>query len=463
MSQEGLSPEVRQALIDIVGREGYSDSLIDLVSGATDASEYTVRPRVVVWPITTEQTAAIMTLAHDKGIPVTPRGAGTGLTGMAVPMQGGVVIDFARMNKILDIRVADRLAVVQPGVVYADLQKALAVHDFFYPPDPASGPVSTIGGNVATNAGGLRGAKYGVTRDYVLGLEVVLPDGRVMRTGSRTMKCVSGFDLTRLMVGSEGMLGLITEITLKINPKPLSRAAALAVFPSLGAAGRAVTGIMKSGVIPAVCELLERQTINLVRSHTDMDIPEAEAMLLVECDSLTEAEADFQIDRVTAEFEAEGAMMIRRASEEADIEALWQARRAASAGISRVAPNGLAEDITVPISRLAEAVEGAAEIGKKHNLTIIQFAHAGDGNLHPVIMYHADDKDETSRVPAAAADIFRMACDLGGTLTGEHGIGLSKAPFMTWEHDTTAIEVMRGLKRFFDPDNILNPGKMGFD
>ncbi len=456
-----MDAQIKQALIDIVGEENFSDSIIDLVSYSYDASVHEHRPVAAVWPLNTEQVSEILKLANAKQIPVTPRGAGTGLTGLAVPAQGGIVMDMVRMNKIMRISIEDRQAVVQPGVVYQDLQKALAPFNFFFPPDPASGKVSTLGGNVATNAGGVKGAKYGVTKDYVLGLEVVMADGQIMRTGSKCMKSVSGYDLTRLFVGSEGTLGVVTEITLKVNPKPTAVATAIATFPSIEDAGRAVTAIMHSGVIPSVCEVLDGKTIKLLQEHTDSEIPDGEAMILVECDALTKTEADYQMGKAIEVFESNNSLLIQQAGNEKEAEALWEGRKALYGTMHHVMPRLVVEDVTVPMSKIAEVLKGVEQIGQKHGVNIINFGHAGDGNLHPNIMFKGDSPEELERVDKAAADIFALATELGGTLTGEHGIGLAKAPFMPLEHDPVALKVMLGIKNMFDPNHILNPGKMG--
>ncbi len=297
-----MDENIKQALIDIVGENNFTDSIIDMVSYSYDASEYSHRPSCGVWAETAEQISEILKLANKEKIPVIPRGAGTGLSGMSVPIKGGIVLDMNHMNKIIKIRIEDRLAVVQPGVVYADLEKALAPSGFFFPPDPASGKVSTLGGNVATNAGGLKGAKYGTTRDYVLGLQVVLPDGRIMQTGSKTMKSVSGYDLTRLFVGSEGTLGVVTEITLKINPKPTATSTALATFYNLDDAGHAISQIMYSGIVPSALEILGRHTILAINQNTDLDLPEVDAMILAETDGYTHEETDYQIQKVIEVF-----------------------------------------------------------------------------------------------------------------------------------------------------------------
>jgi glycolate oxidase len=458
-----MNNTIKQALIEIVGEKNYTDSLIDMVSYSYDASEHKHRPSCAVWPEATEQVSEILKLANTEKIPVIPRGAGTGLSGMAVPVKGGVVLDLNHMKNIIKISIEDRLAVVQPGVVYADLEKTLAPYGFFFPPDPASGSVCTLGGNVATNAGGVKGAKYGTTRDYVLGLEVVLPDGRVMRTGSKAMKCVSGYDLTRLMVGSEGTLGVITEIALKINPKPTATSTAQATFNNLEDAGNAVTQIMYSGIIPSVLEILDKHTILAINQNTDLNLPEVDAMLLVETDGYTREETDYQLEKAIAVFEKNNPKEIKRAKSEEEAADLWKARKSAYAVLARIKTHFVLEDVTVPMGNISALLKGIEEIADKYNLQIATFGHAGDGNLHPQILYDGYNPDEVKRVQDAVADLFQLSIDLNGTLTGEHGIGISKAPFMELEHDSTAMSVMRRIKKTFDPNNILNPGKMALE
>ena len=382
---------------------------------------------------------------------------------MAVPSRGGIILDLSHMNHILKVSIEDRLAVVQPGVVYADLEKALTPYGFFFPPDPASGKVSTLGGNVSTNAGGVKGAKYGTTRDYVLALQVVLPDGRIMRTGSRTMKSVSGYDLTRLFVGSEGTLGVVTEITLKINPRPTAASTALATFDTLEDAGRAVSQIMYSGIIPSVLEILGRHTLEAINQNTDLNLPEVDAMLLAETDGYTHEETDFQIKKVMEVFSKNNPREVKEAKSEQEAVELWKARKSAYAVLARIKTHFVLEDVTVPMGKVADLLKGIEEISRKHGIQIATFGHAGDGNLHPQILYDGYDPEQVRRMEGASADLFKLAISLGGTLTGEHGIGLSKASYMTLEHDPVAMDVMRSLKRLFDPNNILNPGKMDLD
>ncbi len=458
-----MDDEIKQSLIQIVGEANFTDSLIDMVSYSYDASEHSSRPYCGVMPETVEQVSEIMKLANGHLVPVIPRGAGTGLSGMAVPAKGGIVLDLSHMNEILKLSIEDRLAVVQPGVVYADLERALASHGFFFPPDPASGKVATLGGNVATNAGGVKGAKYGTTRDYVLGLQVVLPDGRIMRTGSKAMKSVSGYDLTRLFVGSEGTLGVVTEIILKINPKPTATSTALSTFDDLEDAGRAVSEIMHSGIIPSVLEILGRETILAINQNTDLNLPEVDAMLLAETDGYTQDETDFQMEKVLEVFRKNNAREVKKAGSEEEAVDLWKARKSAYAVLARIKTHFVLEDVTVPMANVAKLLKGVEEISKKHRLQIATFGHAGDGNLHPQILYDGYDPDQVARMEAASSDLFKLAIDLKGTLTGEHGIGLSKAPYMTLEHNPVAMDVMRSIKKMFDPNNILNPGKMALE
>jgi len=458
-----MDENIKQSLIDIVGEKNYTDHLIDLVSYSYDASEYSHRPDCGVWVDSPEQVSEIMKLANNKGIPVVPRGGATGLTGMAIPQRGGIILDLNHMNKILKISIEDRLAVVQPGVVYADLEKALDQYGFLFPPDPASGKVSTLGGNVATNAGGVKGAKYGTTRDYVLGLQVVLPDGRIMRTGSRTMKSVSGYDLTKLFVGSEGTLGVVTEITFKVNPKTTVASTALATFDNLEDAGHAVSQIMYSGIIPSVLEILGRETIVAINQNTDLDLPEVDAILLAETDGYTIEETEYQIAKVIDVFHKNNAKTVKQAKSADEAAELWQARKSAYGVLARIKTNFVLEDVTVPMAKIADLLKGIKAISENHNIMIATYGHAGDGNLHPQILFDGYDPDQVHRQEAASEDLFKLAIELGGTLTGEHGIGLQKAAYMTLEHDPVAMAVMRSIKKMFDPKNILNPGKMSLE
>jgi len=446
-----------------VGQQNVTDLLIDLVSYSYDASDHNHRPEAAIWPMNTQHVSRILSLANEQRIAVTPRGAGTGLSGGAIPVFGGLVLDMCRMNKILDIRIPDRLTVVQPGVVYADLERALAPYGFFFPPDPASSSVCTLGGNVATNAGGIRGAKYGVTRDYVLGLEVVLPDGRIMKTGSDCIKSSSGYDLTRMFVGSEGTLGVITQITLKINPKPTSVETGLAWFSRLSDAGYAVSDIMHSGIIPSALEILDDNTIKVLREHGKMNLPDATAIILVETDGYTDTETAFQMGKISEVFRKNAAVGIRVANSPEEVNEFWQTRKLIGSIAAQLRNSNVSEDVAVPISKVPDLLTGISMIVRKFGLPFVIFGHAGDGNLHPRIMFDRSDPDQTERVNKAVDAIFRLTCELKGTLTGEHGIGLAKAPYLKLEHGPIAVEMMRAIKRLFDPNNILNPGKMNLE
>jgi len=458
-----MDEKTKKALMDIVGEENFTESLIDMVSYSKDASEHKHRPEAAVWATTTEQISEILKLANQEKLPVTARGAGTSLAGLAVPQKGGLILDLGRMNKIIKISIEDRLAMVQPGVVYAKLEQTLKPHGFFFPPDPASGTVSTLGGNVACNAGGIRGAKYGTTKDYVLGLEVVLADGRVFHTGSRCMKSVSGYDLTKLFVGSEGTLGVTTEITLKINPKPPLSCTAMATFDSVEDAGRTVSKIMHSGILPSALEVVNQQTLIAINQNTDLNLPEVEAILIAETDGHTREETEFQLAKIIEIFKQNNASSVRQADSEEEAEALWAARKSAYAVMSRINYNLSVEDLSVPMSKVADMLKTISGIAKKYDLKIPTVGHAGDGNLHPTISFNGTNPDEVKRVEEASAELFQRVIELGGTVTGEHGIGLAKAGFMCMEHDDVAMDVMRSLKRLFDPNNILNPGKMALE
>jgi glycolate oxidase len=459
-----MNRRVKKSLEEIVGEENFTDSLIDLIAYAKDASEHGHRPDAAVWPTRTEQVSAIMKLASREIFPVVPRGAGTSLAGLAVPELGGLIVDLGRMDKIIDINIEDRLAIVQPGVIYAELDRALSPHGFFFPPDPASGSVCTLGGNVATNAGGIKGAKYGTTKDYVLALEVVLPDGRILHTGSKCMKSVSGYDLTKLFVGSEGTIGVITEITFKVNPKPPVTSTAMATFETLEDGGQAISEIMYSGIIPSALELVDQQSLVAINKNTDLELPEVEIMLVAETDGYTKEETEFQMKKIMEIFQKNNAVMVKHADEsKGGAAALWTARKSAYGVMARFNNNLIVEDLAVPMSKIPEMLRFISDLAKKYDLQIPTVGHAGDGNLHPVVSFDGTDPDQVRRVEEASEELFKKVIELDGTLTGEHGIGLAKIPFMRLEHDETSMDIMRSLKRLFDPNNILNPGKMGLE
>ncbi|UCF90724.1 MAG: FAD-binding protein [Desulfobacterales bacterium] len=458
-----MNSRIIEFLKATVGAAQVTNELIDLISHSTDASGFRHRPEVVVYATTTEQVSAILKMVHEERIPLTPRGAGTNVSGEAVPIKGGIVLDLSRMDQILEISLEDRVVVVQPGVIYADLNHQLAPLGFAFPPDPSSGKVATLGGNVATNAGGVRASKYGVTKDYVRGLQVVLPGGQVMRTGTRTMKSSSGFNLTQLFVGSEGTLGVITEITLKIAPKPTETYTAMATFQRLVDAGRAVSQIMRSGAVPSVLEIVEKNCIKAINQNTDLNLPEVEAVLLTETDGFVKEEALFQMNKIIETLRANGALEVRWAETAAEAEALWSARKSSYPVISRLNNTTFGEDITVPLSKVPDMLKALEELGAKYDLILPTVGHLGDGNMHPHFSYDRTNPDEVQRVKKAEKELYHKTIELGGTLSGEHGIGLAKAPFMSLEHDPVAMETMRALKKMFDPHNVLNPGKMNLE
>jgi glycolate oxidase len=454
-----MKPELMREFKETLGRDRVLDSLVERTTYAYDATWGEALPDLVVLPLATEEVSAALEIAHRERIPVVARGAASGLSGGAVPVPGGICLSLTRMNHILEINPDELVARVQPGVVNMDLQDALAEYGLFFPPDPASWYMSTLGGNVAENAGGPRCLKYGVTKDYVLGLEVVLADGRVMRTGGRTIKNVAGYDLTSLFVGSEGTLGVVTEITVKLLPKPPARATVMGVFDRIEQACAAVNRVITSGVLPLTTEIMDGNSIQAVQSQQDYGLPSGvDAILLIDVEGFPEALIR-ESDIVAEACRAAGAREVRRAQDEQEAEKLWAGRRAISAALSNLGDK-LGEDIAVPRSQIPDMVKRIRAIGHKYDLRTPIFGHIGDGNLHPYLICDRTDPDMMQRVRQAAGEIFAAAIDLGGTLTGEHGIGLAKRDYLKRGLDPLARAQMLALKRLFDPHNILNPGKV---
>ena len=448
--------ELRQA-VGGDGRVGTEPE--ELASYAYDGTWAETRPDVVVHPQTTQHVADVLRIADQHRIPVVPRGAATGLAGGAVPVQGSICLNLARMTRILEISTGDTLAVVQPGVVTYDLQKAVEKHGLFYPPDPASVYQSTIGGNVATNAGGPRCLKYGVTADYVLGLEVVLPGGHVMRTGGRTIKDVAGYNLGQLFVGSEGTLGVVTEITVRLIPKPATQLTALAAFPKLNDACQAVGNILQAGIVPLVTELMDQGTTKAIEDFKHLGLPtDVEALLLVAVDGDVDVVAR-EIASVAGILKKSGAREVRQARTADESESLWEARRNLSPAIARLARNKLGEDIAVPRSQIPAFAKRMQEIGRSNDVRIVVYGHIGDGNLHPTLLCDRRDGAVMKRVEKAAGEIFAAAVSLGGTVTGEHGIGIFKRDHIASALDPMALVWMLAVKRLFDPNGVMNPGK----
>jgi glycolate oxidase len=424
-----------------------------------DASSLEGLPSAVVRPINTEEVSKVVAFAFKHQIPVIPRGAGSGMTGGAVPLKGSIVLSLEGMNRILDIDEKNMVVTVEPGVINSHLQDRVESKGLFYPPDPASMEFCTIGGNVAENAGGPRALKYGVTRDYVLGLEMVLPDGRLLSTGVKTYKGVVGYDLTRLIVGSEGTLGVITKIFLKVLPLPQEIITLLVTFSQLSKAALAITKIMASGIIPRVLEFMDQETIYAVENYKSIGLPvNAEALLLIEVDgpySLVSEEAE-KIASICTSFGGDVSV----AEDVFARQRLWEARRAVSPALYRISPTKINEDIVVPRGKIPNMLQILKDIGKRYNLKIVNFGHAGDGNIHVNIMTDKNNKEEYQKAKEAIKDIFEATLKLGGTISGEHGIGLTKARYLGMELSQTNIELMKAIKKVFDRRGIMNPGKV---
>lgn len=432
----------------------------DLIAYGFDATWFEGHALVAVLVRNTEQVAAIHRFAIRERLPITPRAMGSGLSGGAVP-SSGIVLNVARMNRILEIDEVNHVAVVQPGVINADLRAAVEAKGLFYPPDPSSLRQSAIGGNIAENAGGARCLKYGVTADYVTGLEVVLPTGEIVRTGGKMVKNVTGYDLRALFTGSEGTLGTVTEATLRLIARPAYTRTALAAFAHVGDAARCVAAVMSSGLLPAAIELLDRLTIRCVNEYRPGAFPaDGDAVLIFMTDGNYEDAVTADMERIAAIARAHGATQVQRAADDAQSERIWEARRAVSPALARRRPNKLGEDICVPRSNLAAMIARIHEIAEKYTLEIPVFGHAGDGNIHPNILCDRRDESEVARVVCAGREIFEAAVALGGTLSGEHGIGILKKQFMELDVGADALAAMRRIKEALDPHGIMNPGKI---
>jgi glycolate oxidase len=433
----------------------------EIIAYSYDGTFQQRRPDLAVSPLSTEEVAAIVKLARQAKTPIIARGASSGLAGGTIPESGGIILNLVRMDRILEIDRDNVCVTAQAGVVTLQLQQAVEQAGLFYPPDPASSRQSTIGGNVATNAGGPRCLKYGVTRDYVIGLTVVLASGEILKLGGKITKNASGYQLMQLFVGSEGTLGIVTEVTLKLAPLPRARVTAVATFEKLTQASQAVSRVMASGILPATLELMDGTTINVVEDFLRAGLPrEAGAMLLLEQDGGDEGVARAEVERMAEICRTLGATDVRVANTSAERDQLWQARRSVSAALGRLRPNKLGEDIVVPKSAIPEMIDSVREIAERYALPIPVFGHAGDGNLHPNILFDLRNADEVHRVECAARDIFRAAIRLGGTLSGEHGIGTLKREFLAEAQGDLAVDLSRAIKRVFDPDGLLNPGKV---
>ncbi len=418
------------------------------------------RPRAVVFVHDAEEVSFVLKLARANGVPVVTRGSGTGLSGGSVPLVGGIVLCLAKMDRVLEVDTANLTLLAEAGAITQKIYDAADATGLFYPPDPGSMKISTIGGNVAENSGGLRGLKYGVTRDYVMGMEVVLADGSICWLGSKCVKDVAGYNLRDLFIGSEGTLGVVTKVLLKLLPKPAARQTLLATFSAMDAAAETVSAIIAAKIIPCTLEFLDRKTIQCVEDFTKVGLPrDAEAILLIETDGHPAAVAD-EAARIEELCRAHGATQVKRAADATEATKLATARRSAFSALARLRPTTILEDVTVPRSELAGMIRAVEAIAKKHDLNIATFGHFGDGNLHPTILTDERDIAEMHRVEAAFEDIVEETLKRKGTITGEHGVGLAKKPFLKRQLGDNSYELLRLIKKSLDPDGLLNPGKI---
>ena len=448
---------------NLLGSENVYDDKAHLIAYCYDATRTRYEPDAVLFPRDESDVSEILKYCNEHRIIITPRGAGSGFTGGALPANGGIILAFEKhMNKILEIDMENMVAVVQPGVINMHLQRTVEAQGLFYPPDPASEEYSTLGGNVSENAGGMRAAKYGITKDYVMALRAVLPSGEIIRAGKRTIKDVAGYNIAGILIASEGTLACITEITLKLIAKPKMSQTAMGIFPSVEDAMNAVYKTMAAGVTPVAMEFLDNLSINAVEQKFNKGLPkDAGAILITDVDGNTGDELTQQLDIIEHAFLENGCSGFKRAGSLEESKNLWFARRNASQSITIYGSKKLNEDITVPRSKLPALLKAIGEVSKKYNVTVPCFGHTGDGNVHTNVMVDGSDPKQLEIGHAAIEEIFKATVALGGTLSGEHGIGLSKAPFMHLAFSEGEMELFRSVKKAFDPNNILNPSKMG--
>jgi len=446
------------ALSELLGDGWLTDPDARRRYGEDNSRRYALADGVAL-PRTREQVQAIVRLCREHGVPIVARGSGTSSTGAAIPYAGGVAVSFERMNRILRIEAGDRYAVVEPGVLNGDLQAAIAAHGLFWAPDPASADVATLGGNLACNAGGPHAVKYGATRDNVLGLQAVTGTGDLIVCGSVTTKDATGYDLTHLLIGSEGTLGLIVEATLRLLPKPPRRASLRALYGNVTQAAAAVSRVMAQPVAPAMLEFMDHACIRLAREVGGADIPDAGALLMIEVDGEHET-LPHALEAVASAAAGDGLIALDEAPDEAARERLWAARKSLSPALRTIAAGKINEDVVVPVSRIPDLVGGVEKMAAEFDLPIVAFGHAGNGNLHVNILYDPQDGDQTARARAALPRLFELTLSLGGTLSGEHGIGVAKRDFMPQAFTPATLAAMRAIKHALDPDGILNPGKV---
>jgi len=452
-----------KALEDLVGKDNVYSDKAHMIAYSYDATRTRFEPDAVVFPRNEEDISRILVYCNHHGIVITPRGAGSGFTGGALPTKGGITLAMEKhMNKILEIDMENMVAVVQPGVINMDLQKAVEAKGLFYPPDPASEEYSTIGGNVSENAGGMRAAKYGITKDYVMALRAVRANGDIIRAGKRTIKDVAGYNIAGILTASEGTLAVITEITVKLLPKPKFRKAYMGIFPSVEDAMHAVFKSLAGGANPVAMEFMDALVVQALKEKLGVQLPEnAGALLIGDVDGNVIEEVDFQLNILEQSFKENGAQDFVVANTDAERDKLWFARRNASPSITIYGSKKLNEDISVPRSMLPEALKNIYAIGEKYGFKVPCFGHAGDGNIHVNVMVDGSDEQQLEEGHKAIEEIFELVVEMGGTLSGEHGIGTSKAPFMRIAFNEAELQLFRDIKKAFDPNGILNPGKMG--
>jgi D-lactate dehydrogenase len=454
-----LTPRLHADLADLLG-DGWRTDPGERLTYGYDNSRRQAMPDAVALPTTREQVVALVRACRAQRVPVVARGRGTNTTAAVVPIEGGVVVSFERMQRILAIRPGDRCAVVEPGVLNGDLQRALEPHGLFWPADPTSADYSTIGGNLACNAGGPRAVKYGASRDNVLALAAVTGAGELITCGTATTKGATGYDLQRLLVGSEGTLALIVEATLRLTPRAPQRRAVRALYRDVASAAAAVARLMAQPATPSMLEFMDGDCVRLAREVGGADIPrDAGALLMLEADGDAET-LPFAVEALLRAAEGDGLVSLDDAADAGAAAKLWAARKALSPALRTLAPGKLNEDVVVPVSRIPELVAGVQALAGEFALPIVSFGHAGNGNLHVNVLFDPADPAQHARAHAAMARVFALALSLGGTLSGEHGIGLAKRDFMPQALDASTLELMRAVKRVFDPDGILNPGKL---
>jgi len=458
-----LKKEYLNDLQKIVGKENIYDDKSHMLAYSYDATREHYEPDAVIFPRNEEDVSQILRYCNENNIIITPRGAGSGFTGGALPKNGGIILAFEKhMNKIIEIDLENMLAIVEPAVVNMDLQKAVEAKGLFYPPDPASEQYSTIGGNVSENAGGMRAAKYGITKDYVMALRAVRANGDIIRAGKKTIKDVAGYNIAGILTASEGTLAVITQITLKLIPKPKFASSYMAVFKSVEDAMNAVFKSLASGANPVAMEFLDSLSVAAIKEKLGVELPEnAGALLIGDVDGNVKEEIDFQLGTLKSSFEENGAIDFEVANEAEERAKIWYARRNVSQCVTIYGSKKLNEDISVPRSKLPEALKEIYKVGEKYGFSVPCFGHAGDGNIHVNVMVDGSNEEELHKGHQAIEEIFRLVVDMGGTLSGEHGIGLSKAPFMDIAFSKEERQLFLDIKRAFDPNNILNPGKMG--